>query len=168
MADTSWIRQSDDGPIRHLVLDAAPVNALRPDRLFGLAEVIEAAEGAAHVRAIVISSAQRVFSAGLDLKVARGFDSDEQAAIVDGLNVGFLRLFACSKPVIVAVNGAAIAGGLFFILSADHRVSSPRAQFGLAEVRVGVDFPVGPMEIARAMLTPNDLRRLMMRAGKSF
>jgi enoyl-CoA hydratase/carnithine racemase len=79
------------------------------------------------------------------------------------LNVAFLRLFACPKPVIVAVNGAAIAGGLFFVLAADHRVASPRATFGLAEVRVGVDFPVAPMEIARAMLAPNDLRRLMMR-----
>lgn len=56
-----------------------------------------------------------------------------------------------------------IAGGLFFVLGADHRVASARANFGLAEVRVGVDFPVGPMEIARTMLAPNDLRRLMMR-----
>ncbi len=163
MADTSWIRQKDEGTIRHLLLDASPVNALRADRLFGLADVIEAAEAADHVRAIVISSALRVFSAGLDLKVARDFDTSDQAAIVEGLNVGFLRLFACPKPVIVAVNGAAIAGGLFFVLGADHRLSSPRATFGLAEVRVGVDFPVGPMEIARAMLAPNDLRRLMMR-----
>lgn len=163
MVDTSWIGQSDEGPIRHLVLDAAPVNALRPDRLFGLAKVIEDAEDAEHIRAIVISSALRVFSAGLDLKVARDFDADEQTAIVEGLNVGFLRLFACPKPVVVAANGAAIAGGLFFILAADHRLSSPRAMFGLAEVRVGVDFPTGPMEIARAMLSPNDLRRLMMR-----
>lgn len=163
MADTSWIKQSDEGPVRHLVLDAPPVNALRPDRLFGLAEVIEAAQAAPQIRAIVISSAHRVFSAGLDLKAARDFDAGEQGAIVEGLNVAFLRLFACPKPVIVAVNGAAIAGGLFFILAADHRLSSPRAVFGLAEVRVGVDFPVGPMEIARAMLAPNDLRRLMMR-----
>ncbi len=40
-------------------------------------------------------------------------------------------------------------------------MATPRASFGLAEVRVGVDFPVGPLEIARAMLNPNDLRRLM-------
>mmetsp|Transcript_22697 Transcript_22697/g.37365 ORF Transcript_22697/g.37365 Transcript_22697/m.37365 type:complete len:311 (+) Transcript_22697:4224-5156(+) len=163
MADTSWIRIEDDGHVRHLVLDAPPVNALRPDRLMGLAEVIGAAEENANVRAIVVQSALRVFSAGLDLKVARDFDEDDQARIVEGLNVAFLRLFACPKPVIVVTGGAAIAGGLFFVLAADHRIATPRASFGLAEVRVGVDFPVGPMEIARAMLAPNDLRRLMMR-----
>lgn len=163
MADTRWIRQKNEATIPQLVLDPSPVNGLRPDRLLGLADGIEAAEAAVHVRPIVISSALRVFSAGLDLKTARNFDASDQAAIVEGLNVGDLRLFACPKPVIVAVNGAAIAGGLFFVLGADHRLSSPRATFGLAEVRVGVDFPVGPMESARAMLAPNDLRRLTMR-----
>jgi enoyl-CoA hydratase/carnithine racemase len=163
MADTDWITCTDTGAIRQLVLNAPPVNALRPERLMGLAEVIEAAQAAEHIRAIVLSSALRVFSAGLDLKEAVEFDQVQQDAVVEGLNIAFLRLFACSKPVIVAANGAAIAGGLFFVLAADHRVVSPRAVFGLAEVRVGVDFPVGPMEIARAMLAPNDLRRLMMR-----
>lgn len=167
MSDTSWIRESDSAGIRHIVLDAGPVNALRADRLFGFAERIDAAERNPQVRALVISSALRVFSAGLDLKQAREFDSAQQADIVAGLNEGFLRLFACPKPVIAAVNGAAIAGGLFFVLAADHRLCSPRATFGLAEVRVGVDFPVGPMEIARDMLGPNDLRRLMMR-GQSI
>lgn len=163
MSDTSWIKIRDEGPLRHLVLDAPPVNALRPDRLMGLAKVVAKAETDTNVRAIVISSACKVLSAGLDLKVARDFDEDDQARIVEGLNVAFLRLFACPKPVILAANGAAIAGGLFFVLTADHRVATPRASFGLAEVRVGVDFPTGPIEIARAMLSPNDLRRLMMR-----
>ncbi len=163
MADTSWIKTRDDGPLRHLVLDAPPVNALRPARLMGLAKVVAEAETDTNVRAIIISSACKVLSAGLDLKVARDFNEDDQARIVDGLNVAFLCLFACPKPVIVATDGAAIAGGLFFVLTADHRIATPRASFGLAEVRVGVDFPVGPMEIARAMLAPKDLRRLMMR-----
>jgi enoyl-CoA hydratase/carnithine racemase len=52
---------------------------------------------------------------------------------------------------------------LFFVLTADHRVSAATAQFGLAEVRVGVDFPVGPLEIAKATLSSNDTRRLMLR-----
>lgn len=41
-------------------------------------------------------------------------------------------------------------------------MATPRARIGLAEVRVGADFPVGPMEIARATLDPNSLRRLML------
>jgi enoyl-CoA hydratase/carnithine racemase len=71
-------------------------------------------------------------------------------------------LFGFAKPTVVAVNGAAIAGGLFFVLASDYRIAGPRAKFGLAEVRVGADFPVGPLEIARATLDPNTLRRLML------
>lgn len=162
MSDSSWITETDHGGIRHMVLNASPVNALRADGLMGFADLICAAEADKTIRAIVISSGCKVFSAGLDLKAASEFNQDEQRQIVDGLNHAFLQLFACPKPVITAVNGAALAGGLFFVLAADHRVASPRASFGLAEVRVGVDFPVGPMEIARATLSPNDLRRLML------
>ncbi|MEY8837939.1 enoyl-CoA hydratase/isomerase family protein, partial [Cribrihabitans sp. XS_ASV171] len=82
--------------------------------------------------------------------------------IVKGLNLGFLALFSCPKPTVCAVSGAAIAGGLFYVLAADFRIAHPGAKLGLAEVRVGADFPVGPMEIARATLDPNTLRRLML------
>jgi enoyl-CoA hydratase len=103
-----------------------------------------------------------VFSAGVDLKEALAFTRDDENTIVEGLNVGFAALFAFPKPVVVAIKGAAIAGGLFYVLASDFRVAGPRAKFGLAEVRVGVDFPIGPLEIARATLGPNALRRLML------
>ncbi len=152
---------SDDG-ILTLTLNRGPVNALSAPFLMELAETFESVGSDKAVRAVVVNSAFKVFSAGLDLKEAQGFDHEQQAAIVHGLNVGFLAQFACPKPVVAAVGGAAIAGGLFFVLAADLRVASPKARLGLAEVRVGVDFPVGPMEIARATLDPNALRRLML------
>jgi enoyl-CoA hydratase len=164
MSDSSWIEQvfHDDGVVE-LSLNNGPVNALTPDGLFGLRDCIDALSADDNVRAIVLTSPLKVFSAGLNLKEARSYDSAQQAAIVRGLNEGFLALYACPKPVIAAINGAAIAGGLFFVLAADHRVCVPNAQFGLAEVRVGVDFPVGPLEIAKATLSTNDSRRLMLR-----
>lgn len=151
----------DDGVVE-LSLQRAPVNALSSEFLmqFGRALDEMATDGA--VRALVLSSPYKVFSAGLDLKEAQDFDLEQQHAIVTGLNEGFLSLFAFPKPVVVAVNGAAIAGGLFFVLGADYRIGTARARFGLAEVRVGADFPVGPMEIARDTLDPNALRRLML------
>ncbi len=60
------------------------------------------------------------------------------------------------------MSGAAIAGGLFFVLASDWRVAGPKASFGLAEIRVGVDLPVGPLEVARAMIDANTLRRLLL------
>lgn len=164
MADNTWIKETDEGEgILRLTLNQPPVNSLTAEMLMGLDALLADVETRADVRAIVIDSALKVLSAGLNLKAAQAYDDAAQRAVVEGLNRGFLRLFACPKPVVVAAAGAAIAGGLFFVLAADHRVAGPAATFGLAEVRVGVDFPAGPMEIARAMLAPNDLRRLMMR-----
>jgi enoyl-CoA hydratase/carnithine racemase len=139
-----------------------PVNALSGGFLMDFASILDDLASDTSVRSVVLSSPFKVFSAGLDLKKARDFDLEQQFEIVKGLNVAFLKLFSFPKPTVVAVSGAAIAGGLFFVLASDYRVAGPKAQFGLAEVRVGADFPVGPLEIARATLTPGDLRRLML------
>tara|TARA_R110002074_G_scaffold81924_9_gene183344 strand:- start:3198 stop:3956 length:759 start_codon:yes stop_codon:yes gene_type:complete len=160
--DTSLILSDHPGGVACITLDAAPVNALTAENLMAFARLIERLETDDTVRAVMIASSCKVFSAGLNLKQAQTFGVAEQHAIVKGLNQGFLALFKCSKPTVVAVNGAAIAGGLFYVLASDVRVAAPAASFGLAEVRVGADFPLGPLEIARAMLSPNDLRRLMM------
>ena len=161
-ASTDLIQSEHSGGVVCLTLNAGPVNALSAQGLMRFGETIRALEARDDVRAIVIASPFKVFSAGLNLKQAQGFDLAAQHAIVKGLNEGFLALFECSKPTVVAVNGAAIAGGLFYALASDFRISVDRASFGLAEVRVGADFPLGPLEIARATLSPNDLRRLML------
>ncbi|MFV0515484.1 MAG: enoyl-CoA hydratase/isomerase family protein [Jhaorihella sp.] len=163
MGEEDWLIRRDhaDGVVE-VVLNRAPVNALSAGFLMDFAALIDVLASETAVRAVVLSSPFKVFSAGLDLKEAQHFDIKAQNAIVEGLNVAFLRLFACQKPVVAAVGGAAIAGGLFYVLASDFRVAAPRARFGLAEVRVGADFPVGPLEIARATLCPNTLRRLML------
>lgn len=159
---TEWIDVQDAGDgVSKLVLQRGPVNALTPAFLDEIeAEIARLAQDD-NVRAILIASAFRTFSAGMDLKEASAFDTESQSAVVDALNRCYLTLYSCLKPVVCAVSGGAIAGGLFFVLASDHRVATPDASFGLAEVRVGVNFPVVALEIARAMLAPNDLRRLM-------
>ncbi|WP_424986692.1 enoyl-CoA hydratase/isomerase family protein [Microbulbifer sp. S227A] len=156
------LRKDRDNGISEIRLRRAPVNALSAEFLMDFAGLIDELVADDTVRGIVIASDFKVFSAGLDLKEAQGFDLAAQNAIVRGLNLGFLALYTCPKPTVAAVNGAAIAGGLFFVLASDARLATPDARFGLAEVRVGVDFPVGPLEIARATLDTNSLRRLML------
>lgn len=148
--------------IVELQLGRAPVNALSAEFLMDFAEEITRLGQDDDVRAIILSSPFKVFSAGLDLKEAQDFDLGQQQAIVRGLNEGFLALFACPKPVVACVGGAAIAGGLFFVLASDRRVALSKSSFGLAEVRVGADFPIGPLEIAKATLDSNTQRRLML------
>lgn len=148
--------------IVHLTLNRAPVNALNPEFLTMVEQKLSELEENESVRAIVIGSGLTVFSAGMDLKEAQAFSNAEQAAAVEGLNRTFFRLYGMSKPVVTAVNGAAIAGGLFFVLASDYAIAQKDAKFGLTEVRVGVNFPIVPLEIARATLAPSAFRRIML------
>lgn len=163
MISSEWLNRRDHGDgVIELQLGRGPVNALSAKFLMEFAAEIQHLGQDGNVSAIVLSSPFKVFSAGLDLKEAQHFELEQQQAIVRGLNEGFLALYACPKPTVTAVNGAAIAGGLFFVLASDLRVAVSKASFGLAEVRVGADFPVGPLEIARATLETNIQRRLML------
>jgi enoyl-CoA hydratase len=155
------IDPATDG-IARLVLNRAPVNALTADFLDAVAVALADLVHDTDTRAIIVGSAFRTYSAGLDLKAAQAMDLAGEQAIVRALNVTFSDLYRCPKPVIAACAGSAIAGGLFFVLAADWRVGAEDAEFGLAEVRVGADFPVGPLEIARDTLGPAAFRRLLL------
>ena len=151
----------DEGIVK-LVLNRAPVNALNPEFMVSIEQHLSAIAEDPGIRALIVTSGLPVFSAGMDLKEAQEFSVAEQTAVVDGLNVTFATLFGLPKPVIAAVNGAAIAGGMFFVLASDYAVARQGAKFGLTEVRVGVNFPIAPLTIARSTLDPGVCRRLML------
>ncbi len=151
-----------DHGVRVLTLSRAPVNALNAAYLAELETAFDDFDRDSAVRALVIVSDLKVFSAGMDLKEALQFSAAEQTAIVDGLNATYSRLYGVSKPVIVAINRAAIAGGMFFALVADYALADKGAKLGLTEVRVGVNFPVGALEIARAEMPPATFKRILL------
>ena len=154
--------QDLENGIRLLTLSRAPVNALNANYLGELEAAFDKIDNDDSVRVLVLNSDLKVFSAGMDLKEALAFTATEQTAIVDGLNATYGRLYALSKPVIVAINRAAIAGGMFFALVADYALADRGASLGLTEVRVGVDFPVGALEIARAEMAPATFKRILL------
>ncbi len=163
MSIENWlIREDLEGGVTRLVLNRPPVNALNSDFLDLLGAHLDRLQADTAVKAVILASNSKVLSAGMDLKEALGFDLKDQQAMVRSLNVNFTKLFGFPKPTIVAASGAAIAGGFFLVLASDYRIASLKARFGLAEVRVGANFPVGPLAIARATLASNDLRRLML------
>ena len=158
----SSVRKDVDNGVTMLTLQRPPVNALNPDFLLEIESQLSNIEADENVRALIITSNLSVFSAGMDLKEAMDFSTADQTLIVDLLNSTFARLYGMSKPVIVAANGAAIAGGMFFVLAADYSIAVERAKFGLAEVRVGLHFPVVALEIARNALSASAFRRVML------
>ena len=104
------------GGITRLMLRRAPVNALTPGFLDALSDFYDSVAIDDSIRAIIIASGQKILSGGLDLKAAQKFDKVDELEIVRGLNQSFTKLYALPKPTICAVNGAAIAGGFFFVL----------------------------------------------------
>ncbi|MGI9481964.1 MAG: enoyl-CoA hydratase/isomerase family protein [Hyphomicrobiales bacterium] len=152
----------DDG-IAVMSLNRAPVNALNPTFLRAIYDHAQMLEDDASVRAVVLTGNEKLLSAGMDLKELIDYSAEDERATVTGLNETFCKLYGFSKPLITAANGHAIAGGLFFVFCGDYRIGVDGSLFGLTEVRVGVDFPVGPLGIARHEMAPNVARRIFQR-----
>lgn len=155
-----------DRGIAVMSLNRGPVNALNPSFLRAIHDHAEMLENDVSVRAVVLTGNEKLLSAGMDLKELVAYGADEERATVTGLNETFCKLYGFSKPLITAANGHAIAGGLFFVFCGDYRVGVAGSLFGLTEVRVGVDFPIGPLEIARHEMTPN-VARLIFQRGQN-
>jgi enoyl-CoA hydratase len=153
---------TDDG-IALVVLAIPPMNAMQAGLLEELATLFEGLAVNPAVRAAVIIGEGRAFSAGLDLKQVPELDRLGQRRLVDALNDCFGTLYAWPKPLVAAVNGHAIAGGLILALCADWRIAADvPMQVSLAEVRVGVTYPVAALEVARGELAPALARRLVL------
>ncbi len=166
MSSKDWLNLTNhERGVLQIELNNAPVNGLNAIGLRELGNLFNAIASDQNVSSVLLTSGLKVFSAGLNLKEAQTYDIEAQSDIVDAFHQCFLELYGFPKPLVCAVEGAAIAGGLFPILCADYRIAGEKAQFGLAEVRVGVGFPIGLVEIVRAEVTQKAMR-LMMQNGQ--
>ncbi|GAA2638566.1 enoyl-CoA hydratase family protein [Dactylosporangium fulvum] len=128
----------DDRGVAEIVMDNPPVNALPVKGWFDLASALHDAGADPAVRAVVLRAGGRGFNAGVDIKelqAATGF-----AALV-GVNKGcaaaFAAVYDCPVPVVAAVQGFCLGGGIGLVGNADVIVASDDATFGLPEVDRG-------------------------------
>ncbi|HLX01240.1 MAG TPA: 3-hydroxyacyl-CoA dehydrogenase NAD-binding domain-containing protein [Trinickia sp.] len=120
------------GKILLVGIDNPPVNALGVEVRRGLLAAIETADADASVAAVLIVGAGRNFIAGADI---REFGKPPLApALPDVCN----RIEACKKPVVAAIHGAALGGGLEIALAAHYRLAVASAKLGLPEVQLGL------------------------------
>ena len=121
-----------DGDVFVVTIDNPPVNALGVDVRRGLVAAIAAAEADGAARAVLIVGAGRNFIAGADI---REFGKTPQPP---SLPDACLAIENCAKPVVAAIHGAALGGGLEVALAAHYRIASPTAKLGLPEVLLGL------------------------------
>src|SRR6266513_5411646 len=128
----------DGDGVAEVVMDNPPVNALTVAGWFELANTITALGDDAKVRVVVLRAEGRGFNAGVDIKEMQhteGFDA------LIGANRGCFAAFAavydCKVPVIAAVHGYCLGGGVGLVGNADMIIASDDATFGLPEVDRG-------------------------------
>ena len=128
----------DEQGIAEVVMDNPPVNALTVAGWFDLARIIRGLGEQADVRVVVLRAEGRGFNAGVDIKEMQATEGYE--ALI-GANRGcyeaFAAVYECKVPVIAAVNGFCVGGGIGLVGNADIIVAADDATFGLPEVDRG-------------------------------
>ena len=151
--------------IATLRMNRPPANALDLQFLTELGEAFAEFENREEVGALIVTGTDRFFSAGLDLKAVPTYSADEQRALATELNRMVGRLYGLPLPVVAAVNGHSIAGGVIIALCCDYRIAAAGDyKIGLTEARVGVPFPVGPMAVVQGELSAPSARRAVLLA----
>ena len=125
-----------DGHVVILEIDRPPNNFVSVELMRSLADALEEADDDKGLRASVICSAGKAFCAGADLASPTGVGG----AGMQGINPLYheaVRLFSIKKPIIMAVQGAAVGAGLGLALVGDFRVAAPEARFVSNFVKLG-------------------------------
>ncbi|MGN6580548.1 MAG: 3-hydroxyacyl-CoA dehydrogenase NAD-binding domain-containing protein [Bordetella sp.] len=148
-----------EGDVLVVAIDNPPVNALGVAVRRGLKDAIERAGADAAVKAVLIVGAGKAFIAGADI---REFGKPPQPpSLPEVCNL----IEACAKPVVVAIHGPALGGGLEVAMSAHYRLALPAARLGLPEVTLGLLPGAGGTQRAPRLMGVKAATELML-SGK--
>lgn len=161
------IERSDHDGITTLRLAHGKASALDVELIDALARAV-AEVAASPTRALILTGSGSIFSAGVDLFRLVDGGRDYAERFLPSLSRTLLDLFSFPKPLVVAVNGHAIAGGCVFTLAGDYRVMARgNGRIGVPELLVGVPFPPSVIETIRFAVPPQHLQMLMY-TGRTF
>ncbi|MEM6579820.1 MAG: enoyl-CoA hydratase/isomerase family protein [Pseudomonadota bacterium] len=143
-----------------LTLDIPPMNTLGVEEVQGLRQFLQHHDDQTP---LVITGTGSAFSAGVDTKAFASYTKSQRTQLFDEITAMTAALMAITAPVVAAVNGHAMGGGLVLALCADYRIAAQtEAKFGLTEANAGIAFPAGPAAVISHELSPNLLRRLTL------
>ena len=161
MNDFQQLQVSIENHVATLTMNAPPVNALTRTLNDELTTALDRISEMDEVRAVILTGAGKVFCAGADLKgraeVIKG--PGDLVAHSRRTRECFHAIRECAKPVVVAINGAALGSGVAMVASADILVASDKATLGLPEVDVGL---LGGCRHAMRLFSHSRLRRMAL------
>ncbi len=159
-----------EGGVRRLTLHRPTrLNAITPELLEDLIAALDAANAAGHVAAILLEGAGRAFCAGDDLKEFESQAGGEAAthAYVERIQDVTRAMMHGAKPVVAAVHGWAVGGGLEWMINADFAVVGQNARFFFSEVSWGLFVTGGVTELLPRLIGLQRTRALIM-LGEKF
>lgn len=123
-----------------LTLNKPPVNALYIDLFDAVSQALAFLEEDDRVRVVVLTGGEKIFSAGMDLKAVAKADPEELLRLMEVGYSFFQGMEKYPKPIIAAVRGHALGGGLGLAIACDFRIAGESVVFGLPEAKIG--FPL--------------------------
>lgn len=138
MSSTSWVSTVVERGVAVLTVDRPPANALDLELVGQLSAATAAASGRDDVGALVIIGTGRCFVAGADIPLLHGLDPTGFARYLSEIQRAFDDVEAAPLPVIAAINGHAMGGGLELALACDLRFAAAGVRLGLPEVKLGL------------------------------
>jgi len=157
--------EKSDG-VSTIRMNDGKVNAMDLAFCRSLTEALKSIENS-DASAVLLTGNERVFSAGVDLKKLLKLKDQQRDDFLRALIGCFETAFRFPKPLVAAVNGAAIAGGCALALACDIRLISKGVKIGMPEQRLGVPLPTVALEIMRFTLGNRGTQDVVF-AGKTF
>lgn len=150
------VRLTNRGKVAVATIDNPPVNALSANLRVALLQAVEKAMAEPEIAALVIAAAGRTFVAGADI-------SEFGKPPVPPLLPDLLAVIeASAKPVVAAINGAALGGGFELALACHARIATPAAKLGLPEIRLGLIPGAGGTQRLPRLIGPAKAFALML------
>jgi enoyl-CoA hydratase len=148
------------GDVAVVSLSRPPVNALDREMVD---EITTAVEEVARQASAIVLTGHRAFSAGIDTQAFQAATVKERGRLALAIDRMLVAVVGTDQPVVAAVTGHALGGGLVLALACDRRLAAEGdAQLGLPEVVAGVAFPTNAVHVVQASLHPALVGRLVL------
>ncbi|MDJ0612506.1 MAG: crotonase/enoyl-CoA hydratase family protein [Rhizobiaceae bacterium] len=176
--ESTFFKTEIDNHVAHMIMSKGDkANAMSPDFWKDLPRIVDDMGKNTEIRALVISGEGRHFTGGMDLasfEPIMGLIANEPGRAAFALRENLLELqdtFNALErarfPVITAIHGACLGGGIDFITAADIRLASEDAYFGVEEIHIGMAADVGTLQRLPKLIAPGIAKELAY-TGRRF
>jgi len=168
MGAMSRIQTTREDGVLTLEFDNPPAHAISRAFVADLWKALDAIEDDPPEALVLTATGERFFSAGLDVVELYPLEREEIEIFFGRFVESVFRIYRYPFPVVLAVNGHALAGGAICSMAADHRlIARGKHLFGWNELQVGLPLPPALFELVRGALSPRDCPRLLLE-GKNI